>query len=134
VEHIPAEARVVEWLNPCSARGLAAARENVADVLTAWSLDDLVLEAQLLISELLGNVVLHTTCTESTVRICLVGERTVRVEVGDSRRDKVATLLPKHPSNMGGIGLHILSAAAPRWGCNVHEQGKIVWFELDGRA
>jgi hypothetical protein len=134
VEQLPAETRVVEWLNPCSARGLAAARANIADVLATWDLDDLVLETQLLATELLGNVVLHTTCTEADVRVRLVGEHTVRVEVGDSRRDKVATLLPKHPSNMGGIGLHIVSAAAPRWGCDVHEQGKVVWFELDGRA
>jgi anti-sigma regulatory factor (Ser/Thr protein kinase) len=119
-----------EHVVACDAGGLAASRAAVERALADAGASELSLEAQLLVSELVTNVVHHASCDTAVVRV-RVSDRAVRVEVEDSRRDRVATLLPRHPVYVNGLGMHIVAATAPRWGCDVHERGKVVWFELD---
>jgi anti-sigma regulatory factor (Ser/Thr protein kinase) len=125
-----ASARTVRWRNPCSAEGMVEARRNIGDVLVAWHLERLTFEAQLLATELVSNAARHAGAANVTVRV-IRRPRCVRIEVDDGLRELVPAPEPRPVREGGGIGLHLLANAAPRWGCTVHEHGKTVWFELD---
>lgn len=117
------------WEVHCDGDGLTRAREDLGATLVGWGFGGLVFETQLLLSELVTNAAVHARC--ATVRVRLVaGRRSVRVEVADPVRDRVPVLVARHPSEVGGLGMRIVAAAAPRWGTTVHEEGKVVWFEL----
>ncbi len=82
--------------------------------------------AALLASELAANVVLHAN-SGFEVRVVDGGDA-FRVEVVNDAPDMIVSL--KEPSEEGGRGLHIVSALALRWGTEVMEREKVVWFEL----
>ncbi|MFF6814101.1 SpoIIE family protein phosphatase [Streptomyces sp. NPDC012403] len=89
---------------------------------------DLVDTAQLLVSELVTNVVLHArTEVEVAAR---VDDGTVHVRVGDRRPDR--GLVPHGcPSYAGtGQGLALVAALSSRRGVETGDEGKTVWFEL----
>lgn len=92
-----------------------------------WGCDSLADDAQLLVSELVSNAVLHAG-TEITLVLDLDGER-LRIEVSD--RDGV---LPRHrapePEATTGRGLLIVDRLSDRWGSTPRPDGKIVWAEL----
>ncbi len=113
---------------PASAR---QARRFVESVLEDGGLDHLAYSATMLVSELVANAVLHTG-TPVEVVVCPEPDR-VRVEVHDG-----SAQLPvrKHYSNMSGTGrgLLLVERMATEWGSDRTAGGKLVWFELDGRA
>ncbi|GAA4894861.1 SpoIIE family protein phosphatase [Streptomyces coeruleoprunus] len=90
---------------------------------------DLVDTAQLLVSELVTNAVLHAR-TEVEVAAARVDDGTVRVRVTDQRPDR--GLVPREcPSYAGtGQGLALVGRLASRHGVDTGEDGKTVWFEL----
>ena len=51
-----------------------------------------------------------------------------RVEVVNDAPEMIVSL--KDPSDESGRGLHIVNALALRWGTDVMEREKVVWFEL----
>lgn len=107
------------------------ARAFVESALAGAGLDHLAYTATLLVSELVANAVLHSGTPLEVVVRC-DGDR-VRVEVHDENRQ-----LPvrKHYSNLSGTGrgLMLIERMATDWGSDRTAGGKVVWFELDGRA
>ena len=122
------------------------ARRFVTDGLRAWSLADIVDDAELCVSELAGNAALHSASTFMVVSLHR-SARTVRVAVED---DGLTPALAVHP-RMGfpgpgeqipvdeidgesttGRGLAIVSILARDWGVEETEIGKRVWAELAG--
>ena len=107
------------------------ARRFVGNVLRGHGLDtDEVVEAALLLtSELVTNAVLYAAGSiEVDVDIDLRG---VRVEVGDHSTQPPS---PRDagPEETSGRGLHLVEAMARAWGVEQqHDDGKVVWFELD---
>jgi anti-sigma regulatory factor (Ser/Thr protein kinase) len=106
------------------------ARAFVEAVFVAKSLHEIAGTAQLLVSELVTNAFRHA---RSPSRLQLtIGERSVHVDVIDSSPWQ-PTL--QHPSPQlqaqGGWGLLLVDALADRWGYELLESGKRVWFELD---
>jgi anti-sigma regulatory factor (Ser/Thr protein kinase) len=96
----------------------------------------LVDAAELLVSELVTNAVVHA---HSRARVVIVtgGDRTdVRIEVHDDARE------PPHiggfdPDALSGRGLALVDAMSDRWGVEPSgptAPGKRVWFELRVRA
>lgn len=116
---------------PSTPASAGEARRFVESVLAAGRLDHLAYAATMLVSELVANAVLHTG-TPIEVVICPEADR-VRVEVHDG-----SPLLPvrKHYSNMSGTGrgLLLVERMSTDWGSDRTDDGKMVWFELDGRA
>jgi len=116
---------------PSTPASAGAARRFVESVLAASELDHLTYPATMLVSELVANAILHTG-TPLVVVIAPEGDR-VRVEVHDG-----STRLPvrKHYSNMSGTGrgLMLVDRMATEWGSDRTDDGKVVWFELDGQA
>jgi anti-sigma regulatory factor (Ser/Thr protein kinase) len=82
--------------------------------------------AALLASELAANAVLHAN-TAYEVRVAHDGEA-FRVEIVNDAPEMVVAL--QEPSDESGRGLHIVDALARRWGTDVMDREKVVWFEL----
>ncbi|EFL43153.1 DNA-binding protein [Streptomyces griseoflavus Tu4000] len=106
---------------------MAQARRFVGAAL-AGAAPDLVATAQLLVSELVTNVVLHArTEAEVTARS---EDGTVRVRVGDRRPDRALVPHGWPPYAGTGQGLPLVARLASRRGVETGDRGKTVWFEL----
>ena len=114
------------------------ARELVRKRLAEYGLQDLVDVAELLVSELATNAVVHAG---GRYRLALsLGVGVLRCEVADERRHLPR---PPHrrvesddgldvdPDSENGRGLFLVDALAHRWGSRLVEEGKEVWFELE---
>ncbi|MFG3659941.1 ATP-binding protein [Streptomyces sp. NPDC047706] len=87
---------------------------------------DLVATAQLLVSELATNALVHAA---SHFRLTLSAAHGVlRCEVSDGGR-RVPQVLHAGTSE-SGRGMFLVEALARRWGCHQDGPGKTVWFEL----
>jgi anti-sigma regulatory factor (Ser/Thr protein kinase) len=103
------------------------ARHFVAETLRDWELDAIVPDAELLVSELVTNAVLHA---HSPAVVSLARENDhVRVSVSDK-----SSVLPKlreyGPTAVTGRGMMLVDRVATRWGVDLDGSGKSVWFEL----
>jgi anti-sigma regulatory factor (Ser/Thr protein kinase) len=112
------------------------ARELVRKRLAEYGLQDLVDVAELLVSELATNAVVHAGGRYRLTLSLSVG--ILRCEVADERRH-----LPRPPHRQAesdenpdfdsenGRGLFLVDALAHRWGSRLVDEGKEVWFELE---
>lgn len=111
-------------------QSVRAARAWVIDALARIGRDDLTDAAELGVSELVTNAILHA---EPPIVVRLGGTTThPRVEVHDTSH------APPRPRNMTdderllttvGRGLGIVAMYSTTWGAEVSPQGKVVWFE-----
>src|SRR5262249_50878230 len=106
----------------------AAVRSLVRSAMAAWQLEDLVANAVLLADELAGNAVRHAR-TPLTLRASRTAG-SVRAAVDDRCRAPPAPI-PPGAEGAGGRGILLVDALSSRWGFEIHEDGKTVWFELD---
>jgi hypothetical protein len=108
----------------------AAARAYVVATLERWGRGGMVDAAELIVSELATNAVLHA---RSSFTVALTAsdpdDAAVRLEVRDDQ--------PALPRRSGyaldagtGRGLHLIDALAVRWGAEADGRGKVVWVEL----
>lgn len=103
------------------------AREFVARTLTSWDLDDLELEASLLVTELVTNAVIHARTTV-LLRLSRVDDQ-LRVEVVDgSARPPVRRHNARDSTT--GRGIALVEHLAAAWGVETGSAGKSVWFSL----
>ena len=106
---------------------VAIARRAVGDTLRLARREDLVEAAQLLVSEIVTNALVHAgTPIDFQASVGVTG---LRVEVTDG-----STQIPV-PRTYGttagtGRGLWLLESLVDRWGTLTHDRGKTVWFEL----
>ncbi len=104
------------------------ARRFVSETLRAWGLDDAVPDAELLVSELVTNAVLHA---RSATRVTLERNgRMLRISVYDD-----SPVQPRvrdyGPEAVTGRGLLLVERIAKSWGVFPDGAGKSVWFELE---
>lgn len=109
------------------ARSAGSARRFVADVLAAWDAGNYCDRAELVVSELVTNAILHAH-TDVWVRVTLLPEA-LRIEVADG---SPARPLVRHYSRMAttGRGLSLVASVAREWGISPEGEGKVVWAEL----
>lgn len=105
----------------------AEARAEVRRQLEGWGLLDQIDVAELLVSELVTNALVHA---ESRLKLTLTAAHGVlRCEVSDTDgrppRVRRATEISE-----SGRGMFLVEALAGRWGCHQDGPGKTVWFEL----
>jgi anti-sigma regulatory factor (Ser/Thr protein kinase) len=111
------------------------ARSFVARTLRKWKLGALVDDAQLVVSELASNAVLHSG---GEVRVTLRSDGKSWVRIG-LRDDNPLLPVPGTFSYdaTSGRGLSMVEALSTRWGVGREGRGKTVWAELavgDARA
>jgi anti-sigma regulatory factor (Ser/Thr protein kinase) len=112
---------------PPSPASVSAARRFTADAVDRLGAGCAAECAQLLVSELATNVVVHAS---TPMRLSVhKPDHKVRVEVRDDdpHPPRDADGDPLAP---GGRGLLLVEALAQAWGVNRNERGKTVWFEL----
>jgi anti-sigma regulatory factor (Ser/Thr protein kinase) len=103
------------------------ARSFVQSVLASWRCDQGDGVAVLLTSELVTNAVRHAR-TPCTVEVSL-DDNELRVAV----EDQCPTLPEREPvttSSLTGRGLLLVDLLAGRWGAELINGGKVVWFAL----
>jgi hypothetical protein len=106
----------------------AHARRIVRGTLEGES-GDVVVVAELLVSELLTNTIVHGGDHASLV--VDVTAELVHVEVLDLGTAVSVEPLGVGPSSEHGRGLTIVDALASSWGVSARHVGKAVWFDLD---
>lgn len=121
----------MESLLPAEPASAGTARRFIVEALHRLRCDALADIAELLVSELVTNAVLHAR-TDVSVRVRVEGA-SLRVEVGDASTQPV-TRRSFGPHATTGRGLELVSALASRWGAETADHGKKVWFELDLEA
>lgn len=115
---------------PRSAHAVALARDWVSETLG----DSELLEAseqanvEVMVSELVANVIKHTSSRPLLSVRCDDQEVVVEVEDDDPGQPIVR---PLDPERIGGNGLRIVDAWSERWGVrNRDHDGKVVWFTV----
>lgn len=99
-------------------------------VLAHFDERDVVDDLALVVSELVTNVVRHTSCDEAAVAL-FRSRDTLRVEVSDG--DTTPPHLTTGPvtEHGSGLGLRIVDSLSSRWGVRAATDGKTVWAEFD---
>ena len=118
-------------------RAPRAARAFVAETLTAWDVQAEKIEAaQLVVSELVTNAVLHTAESTAISLDLRLTDGVVRVLVSDGGLGGPERRAHADPSTAEtGHGVWLVDAFAERWGTETHGQdGKSVWCELSTEA
>lgn len=112
---------------PAEPASVAIARRFVRATLTDLGLVTAWEAAELLVSEVTTNAVLHAK-TEFSVEVLREGD-VVRVSVHD-RSPVSPTLRGYGRESTTGRGMRLLATLAVAWGVDRHAAGKAVWFEV----
>ena len=107
----------------------ARARPRTAAVLRRWRVPDAVIDdAQLAVSELVSNAVVHG---REPVKVRLTLTRTAVHNHRPRRRPRPPRMRNPSPGDIsGGRGLRIVAAISQQWGCALGRHGKNVWCSL----
>lgn len=111
-----------------STQAVAEARAFVSSALRRWELEALVVDAELLTSELVTNAVIHAR-TDLTVSVA-VADGTAEIGVTDGSADLPRPRTAARTAE-GGRGLRLVERLAEDWGVARVDGGKQVWFALD---
>ena len=115
---------------PPDALSVQAARRFTSSAVRSLGATQVVEEAELLVSELAANVVLHA---RTPMRVSVLGRKgRVRVEVRDDDPTLPQRCSPD-PMALDGRGVMLVDTLAAAWGVNGNRHGKTVWFELGVR-
>jgi anti-sigma regulatory factor (Ser/Thr protein kinase) len=111
------------------ASAVPCARLHTRLVLTEWNLSRLSGDAELLVSELLTNGIVHAP--GDLVRLWLRSDgRRVAILIWDDCADEPMPVAEQDAEALDGRGLAIVDALASRWGTYRAGEGKIVWCTL----
>lgn len=116
------------WSMPSDPTAIARSRHAVLRTCEAWGIDE-VANAELVVSELVANAVLHGWGTVA-LRLFDTGDG-LRIEVEDSN-PAPPVKLDGHAHGVGGYGVQIVDRLAD-WGWRAANDGKIVWARLRAR-
>ncbi|MCD0482345.1 SpoIIE family protein phosphatase [Streptacidiphilus sp. ASG 303] len=103
------------------------ARRFTRQVLQDWRLNALSDFAQLLVSELVTNALLHAGAPK---QLRLIRDRVLTVEVADIGHQP-PRLRRASAEDEGGRGMRLVNELAHRWGSRTTPLGKVVWAELE---
>jgi anti-sigma regulatory factor (Ser/Thr protein kinase) len=119
-------------------RAPGAARRFLRERLAGWGVEeDAVETAQLCLSELATNVVMHARTTSELTLHLEDGVLTVVVRDlgGSSRAGDPGLTTPagdrEDPMRISGRGLMLVEALADRWGSEIDASGTTAWFALE---
>ncbi|WP_377270909.1 ATP-binding protein [Peterkaempfera sp. SMS 1(5)a] len=117
---------------PGAPEAVSTARRFVRITAAMWRLaDDLVGDAELCISELVGNAVMHTDSHRVHCRIWSA-QQTLFLEVDDEGRLRLPAVAPADDEDEHGRGMLLVETFAEAWGTVPRPglSGKTVWVAL----
>jgi two-component sensor histidine kinase len=103
------------------------ARDQIRDRFRGRVDEEGLLDLQLIVSELVTNSLRYGPGEEIEVDIAMADDGSIRGEVEDRGRGRVA--VREIADGRGGFGLRIVDAVASSWG--VYEGSTHVWFRID---
>lgn len=113
---------------PGEPSSVGAARRLLRSTTDPVARDADVDTAELLVSELVTNAVVHAG-TPVDVVVSVLDDATVEVEISDGSAELPTNR--RHPElSSTGRGLHLVDALADCWGVRSTVTGKTVWFRL----
>lgn len=115
----------------CNLEAPRQARQLVADALGVCGVPGRFPAAELVVSELVSNSVLHARCAQVRLDIDLHQDGRLRLAVVDPDPTRLP-VRSRSPGEAGGHGLRIVDALANDWGVEVNGTSKVVWVELSG--
>ncbi|MFJ5547224.1 SpoIIE family protein phosphatase [Streptomyces sp. NPDC093225] len=114
---------------------IAGARRQIRELLHDWADPEQVDAAELMVSEMVTNVLLHTDGDAMLLAEAVgeLGRRRLRVEVADGS-DELPHM--RHPNEMSssGRGVLLMEMLADDWGVDPRGEGKSIWFALHERS
>jgi serine phosphatase RsbU (regulator of sigma subunit) len=119
------EGAVAVWEYPAEEPVVAQARKAVTRQLSAWGLDELVPETQLIVSELITNAIRYAG---GPIQVRLIRESVLVCEVSDPSNTQ-PRLRRAHITDENGRGLFLIAHMARRWGSRYGVSGKTIWVE-----
>ena len=111
------------WQLPGEASSIPRARALTTQMCDLWRLPQ-SRQAELVVSELVANAVLHGHGTVS-LHVREAPDRGLRIEVGDANPTPPRRV-DGHPDRTGGFGLTVVGTVA-QWGWRAESMGKVVW-------
>ncbi len=127
----PGERRVRRPLRHADLAAVAEARALLRERLAAWGVAAVLDSAELLLSEIVTNALVHTAGGALLTATLTAGEPPrLRVEVRDTAPRRPWVPRPAPDDASGGRGLLIVRALADAWGVRRETDGKTVWFEI----
>ncbi|MGW3089715.1 ATP-binding protein [Streptomyces sp. NPDC001108] len=115
-------------------RGARLARRLAAQQLATWGVPfgtGLSDDVALVVAELTANAVLHGNVSGRDFELRLLAlPHSVRVEVSDSRGERIPELGLPDAEAGSGYGLHLVAALSRTWGVRPRIVGKTVWAEV----
>lgn len=120
---------------PVHTESVAAVRAQMGDDLSSRRLDDdLVEDAQIVVTELLTNSFRHArTLSDGTMRVrWKVRPESLEVEVTDGGGATTPAVVPERVWRDSGRGLRVVRALAHEWGVGEDRTGQVVWATLGG--
>lgn len=106
----------------------ADARRMVTQACAEWHLDGVLPAAQLVVTELVNNAVLHAS--GRFLVVATLTDHGLHVSVRDSSRQLPRMRRVEDVGPDGGQGLTLVNAFATEWGATPLAEGKIVWADL----
>lgn len=119
----------VELVLPAAPTAPAEARA-VVEAIGSDLPEAVLVDAKLLLTEVVGNAIRHAGRGISAVIIRIMRNHFLRVEVVDPGPMFKADPRPPGSGAGSGRGLFLVDAVANSWGVEPDEAGKKVWFEL----
>lgn len=109
------------------------ARRFVSSFLVEAGMEALVADAELAVSELFGNAVMHSQGATAVEVVIVPSLSDVRIEVRDDGTPPDHEVAQHDPSPLqpSGRGLMVVGMLADRWGVERGATGTSVWFELE---
>ncbi len=125
---LPPGCHDVAWSLPAEAGSPSQARTLTRHTLTAWKLEPLLDETELLVSEVVTNAVQHGGGPIGLRFLLDRASKRLRCEVTDTSPEQ-PQLGDSNDEDESGRGLMIVEALADQWGSTPTETGKTIWFE-----
>lgn len=107
-------------------------RHALRELLSHWRERESAAVAELLMSELVTNALVHTE--HGAVVKATVADSRLRVEVRDFIDAPPTPNAPTEDDGTHGRGLVLVEGLADAWGVRSQGLGKMVWFELNGET
>lgn len=115
-------------------QSVRAARRFVRGALDDWGLHTIVSDAELVVSEMATNALVHAQSpfrlylhrADDVIFLCLK-------DAGSGAVEAAVEAAAGHAHATHGRGVAIVDAVADRWGCDQLADGKVVWAEFSSR-
>jgi anti-sigma regulatory factor (Ser/Thr protein kinase) len=122
------------WDVERSNRASGEARDLISAALDSLAPPATVADAALLTSELVSNVMRHTTGSCALALTFDPAGAHIEVGVTDSSPGTYALVAGRLPQTIGGFGLRLVDQLATDWGSTRRSDSKTVWFRLAAHA